>query len=209
MNSYKNLHNTQQKVIHASILKYGWENHVVEILEEANPQLLFKLEPEYIKKYNTYLPENPLGMNLTRGGEGTLGRVDSECVRNKRSQSIKGQKRSDETRKVMSELKKGKIPSCTKLPRSEKQLHHYMYGNNGKKRSLFSEDTRLESLRLKMIDKHESILQIEASSGNIIKEWTVLSTIISKELGIDYSHLQKCIKVENKKCKGFYWRYKK
>lgn len=58
-------------IIVKSILKYGWENHQVDILfngfniikKEAD-----ELEKYYIRKYNSYCKFNKMGMNLTDGG---------------------------------------------------------------------------------------------------------------------------------------------
>lgn len=50
-----------------AIKKYGWQHFQVEILEEVPINLLNDKEIEYIKKYNSLVPN---GYNLTYGGEG-------------------------------------------------------------------------------------------------------------------------------------------
>jgi len=208
MSSYKNNNNPQQYIIYNSILKYGWENHVVEILEESTPDLISSKEIKYIKEYNSFHKDNPLGMNLTRGGEGTLGRKDSKETIDKRAQKLIGGTRSNETKKLMSDLKIGKKPVCATLPRSEKQKHHAKYGNIGKKHSKKSIEAKIETMKNKMLNTHGSILQLDIVTQHIVKEWFILPTEIAKIINVDYTHLLKSIKTENKKCHGYYWKYK-
>ena len=75
-------------VFYRAIRKYGFDNFDFKIIE-ANIPLKYINEKEkyYIKKYNTLLPN---GYNMTIGGEGTHG-----------------YKHTDETKKLMSEKKKG------------------------------------------------------------------------------------------------------
>lgn len=83
---YKAKNNTNGcRYLSHSILKYGEQNHTIEVIftcptEEAN-----YWEIEYIKKYNTVIPN---GMNIMEGGKCAV--------------------HSDETKKLLSESKKGK-----------------------------------------------------------------------------------------------------
>src|ERR1035437_5349154 len=58
----------QQPKIYHSIIKYGWNAHIFEVIQECNIPLLNILEKYYIKFYDTF--NTPHGMNLTDGGEG-------------------------------------------------------------------------------------------------------------------------------------------
>jgi group I intron endonuclease len=207
MNSYRCLNNKKQKAIHASILKYGWDAHQVEILEEAEPYLLNELEKVYIKKYNSYNRNSPNGLNLTEGGEGSLGRKDSEETKRKRAQKHIGTKRSESAKKLMSDKKKGKIPYAATLPRTEKQIYHSKYGNLGRKKPDIQRKKELESKLKIFLDKYGSVLQLDMN-GNLIKEWYILPKDIARQIGIDDSHLYKALKIKNKNCKNFYWEYK-
>ena len=206
MLTYKNCINSGQPLIHASILKYGWENHIVEIIEEALPEKLNELEIKYIQQYNSFNRDNPLGLNLTRGGDGAVGRKDTEEVKRKRAQKHIGSKRSQNTRKLMSDCKKGKIPFASTLPRSEKQLHHSRYGNIGKKKSPEALIKEHQTKLKKFLDRFGGILQIDLE-GNIIKEWHMLPKYIAKEIGLDYDYLMYSLK-KNKPRMGFFWNYK-
>lgn len=91
--------------VHRAIRKYGEENFEVETLfETTNHDELKVKEQEYIQKYNTYKTE--YGYNLTKGGDGTLGRTHSEETKTKIADKAKGRKRSEESKKRSSESHK-------------------------------------------------------------------------------------------------------
>lgn len=80
---------TSQKMLHASINKYGWDKHVIEIVYTCDYQFLDFWETHFITFYNSYNLYNPKGMNLTVGGEGCRQDVVSEETRLKMSVSAK------------------------------------------------------------------------------------------------------------------------
>ena len=208
MATYKNLNNSQQKAIHASILKYGWENHVVEILEEATPSNLDQLEIKYIKELNSFSADNPLGLNLTRGGSGTPGRVDTRDAIDRRIKKCRGSKRSETTKKLMSERKKGKIPFASTLPRTEKQLQHSKFGNIGRKKSQESIEKEKATKLAKFLKEHGGILQIDLE-GTTIKEWKILPKYVAKQIQVDVSSLLAALKSDlTKTSKKHFWKYK-
>jgi group I intron endonuclease len=90
MSSYKGGFCKQQPRLYNSILKYGWENHKVEILEglayDDIQSDLDELEIYWIKQYDSTGSED---LNCDLGGR-------------------KGNKISEETRRKISEAKKGK-----------------------------------------------------------------------------------------------------
>ena len=208
MTNYKSLNCHQQKAIFASIVKYGWENHTVEILEEASPEKLNELEIKYIKEHRSFKGDNPLGLNLTKGGEGSLGRRDSDEVKKKRASKHIGTKRSSEAKKLMSEKKKGIIPCAAKLPRSEKQLYHLKFGNLGRKKSDEAAQKELNTKLVNFISKYGGILQYTLD-GDLVKEWQMLPKHVAKELKMDDSYLRSILKSPTiKTAKGFIWKFK-
>lgn len=207
MLTYKNGLNTGQPLIHASILKYGWDNHTVEVLEEATPEKLNELEIKYIEQYKSFNRDNPLGLNLTRGGDGSMGRKDAEETKRKRAEKHIGKKRSIETRKLMSERKKGKVPHASTLPRTEKQLYHIKYGNIGRKRPQDAFEKEYKTKLKKFLDKYGGILQIDLE-GNLVKEWHMLPKHVAKEVGLDYDYLMYSLKKRDKPRMGFFWKFK-
>lgn len=119
------------QLIASAILKYGRDAFEYKILE-ANvfDAFLPDLEMYYIAKFNTVAPS---GYNLTHGGEG-FG-TPSEIVRRKISVANKGKKRepfSAEHRHKLSEANKGKRLSAQtrrKMSESRRGEKHWNFGN--------------------------------------------------------------------------------
>lgn len=208
MSSYRNNNSKEQPLIYRSIKKYGWEKHTVEIIEENQAELLNNLEIEYIKKYNSFHYDNPNGMNLTRGGEGVLGIKQSKTTIKKRINKIKGRKHSESTKKLMSDLKKGKVPPCTKLPKSKHFLECIKKSNSGRIVSKEEVNQRKQTRLNNFIKKYGSILQIDVLTNNIIKEWIMLPKDISKVLNIDDTSIIKCLNKKSNSGSGYKWAYK-
>lgn len=70
-----------------SFNKYGKEKHILEIVEFCKPEALSDREIYYIDFYQS----QETGLNLTKGGEGVVGRVVSIETRQKISNANKGQ----------------------------------------------------------------------------------------------------------------------
>lgn len=113
---YKNLDCKLQTKIYNSLAKYGYENHIFQIIVSGdfNQELLNDLEIHYIRLYDSY--NN--GLNLTAGGMGSRGRVVSESMKKKISEANKGRpsynkgkKLSEETKKKLSDKRKNYITS--------------------------------------------------------------------------------------------------
>lgn len=68
LNEYKNDKRTSQPLIHKSIRKYGLENHELLLLDEVSTEKLNDAEQFYIALFNSFRDNNPLGLNLTIGG---------------------------------------------------------------------------------------------------------------------------------------------
>lgn len=107
--SYKYLTCKGQPKIYNSIKKYGFENHLIEILEvlqDANREVLFEklnqLEIFYIEKYNTC---SESGLNCEIGGKNSpCSQETIEKIRN----SKLGKKHSEETKLKLSLINSGK-----------------------------------------------------------------------------------------------------
>tara|TARA_R110000868_G_scaffold180622_2_gene421257 strand:+ start:15752 stop:16645 length:894 start_codon:yes stop_codon:yes gene_type:complete len=57
-------------LLHNSIRKYGWEAHVLEVIEELADELMDEREMFWIAELKTYCHENKMGLNMTKGGDG-------------------------------------------------------------------------------------------------------------------------------------------
>jgi group I intron endonuclease len=108
LEAYKGVWCYNQKILYNSLLKYGWSAHTFDIIYEGNcdENTLCDLERQYIIEYNSFIGYNELGMNLTLGGEGSLGHIHSEDTKNKISNTKKLATRTDKE-KIASEKRKG------------------------------------------------------------------------------------------------------
>ena len=205
---YRNNNNKQQKIISRSIDKYGWDQHIFEVIDEAPIKQLSELEIKYIKDLNTFHYDNPNGMNLTRGGEGLNGRKPSAETIAKQVAKRTGTKRSDATKKLMSDLKKGKAPSCTKNPKTEYFLQRARESSLGRIPSVDEILKRKQARLNRLIEQHDSILQIDVK-GNIIKEWQMLPKDIAKHFNACDTNIVRCLNNKKQTGLGYIWKYKK
>lgn len=108
-----------------AVNKYGKQNFQREILEECENILdARKLEPYYIIKYNTLVPN---GYNVSdNGGWGYLGSTHGLSTRKRISKALKGKKFSDERKKRL------RI-ACKGVQAGEK---HPMYGKHHKQETI-------------------------------------------------------------------------
>ena len=206
---YRNNQASDQKIISRSISKYGWDNHIFEIIDTAPSDQLNELEQKYIQEYNSFHYENENGMNLTKGGEGTFGRIPTTEQREKLSKSLQGRSHSDETKQLMKSIKIGKPSNFTGYLHTDESKQKIGLANKGRIVKQQSIENTLNTKLNKLLNKHESILQIDPISNTIIKEWKILPTDIAKELNIDATNIRKCLNNKNKTSLGYIWRYKK
>lgn len=126
-NSYKNIQNCGSQVrLKRSLLKYGSENHLFEIIIECEESKLDELEIFYIKEYDSF--ETRHGLNLKGGGEG--GRC-AEISKLKIGDANRGRKATDETKAKISAALKGKH----KFNHTDESKAKLRAANLGKKKS--------------------------------------------------------------------------
>lgn len=63
---YKRAHCKQQYMLYNSIIKYGWNNHIFEVIDKVPIEQADDKEIYYIDLYKSYHTDG--GLNLTRGG---------------------------------------------------------------------------------------------------------------------------------------------
>jgi len=135
-------HMSSQPRIYNSIQKYGWDNHIFEIIEECSLEQLNEREI-YWKQY--YLNatgdwKNVLFCEIYDTGGGHLSEETKQKISKSLlgSQHMLGKKHTEETKKIMSEKAKGKSKSEShktnmRKPRSEQAKINMSLGKKGKK----------------------------------------------------------------------------
>jgi len=93
----------KQWKLQRSISKYGWSQHIFEIIEECSKEMLRERERYWQLFYDTLSS----GLNLKLTGEGEIKTQDSDEVRQNRSKGQQGRKHSKETILKLSKAKKG------------------------------------------------------------------------------------------------------
>lgn len=96
-----------QTKLYRSINKYGWENHLIELIEECSIELLNERE-RYWQEYYNVLKE---GLNCLLVNTDNIKMVLSDETKLKMSIAKKGKKKlplTEEHKKLLSEAKKGK-----------------------------------------------------------------------------------------------------
>lgn len=184
ISSYSSSNCNEQQKIHASLAKYGWGNHLFEIIETCNYDYINEREKFWISHYNSALTD---GLNILHGGKGSCGRIWTRELRDKlrisnlgKKQSIEtikkrrikaiGRKRTDETKRKMSESAKGKkhsdeVKDRIKLKRSllpkrilsedaKEKIKQRMLVNNHFKGKKHTEETKQKMRKTKEITRN-------------------------------------------------------
>lgn len=119
---YHTKSNKKNNPFYAALRKYGWDNFIINIIEECDVEMLNKREEYWIEEKNCLYP---YGYNLMKGGnqyemsdetkkkisESRKGMKFSDKHIENLKKSHMGNKLSEETKKKISEINKGKIHS--------------------------------------------------------------------------------------------------
>ncbi len=195
-----------QYLLSRSIQKYGYENHTIEILWEANIEnntniselrsILNVLEIGYIKYYNA--TDTRYGLNLDHGGGvfnlSILGKL-------RHSESMKG----DKNHRYGKKLPKETCDKMSKARSGDKHWTHNLQGrlnpNIGRKASEVTKKAISDSLKINgyWIGKTGSLnpssiklAQLDMD-GNLIKTWESIK-LAARNLNISDSLLVSCCK---------------
>lgn len=108
--SYRRCCTKNQKHLQRSLVKYTPEKHLFEVIEFVEEEYLNEREIYWIAFYKSNKSRFPKkrGLNLTDGGEGTVGFKQSDYAKLRTSETMKGRKVSLETRLRQSQALKGK-----------------------------------------------------------------------------------------------------
>jgi group I intron endonuclease len=177
--TYSRLNCKHQIKLYNSILKYSWEQHIFEIIEECSLEQLNEREI-YWGLYCDVLGENGLNLKL-----GDAKGICSEETKQKMSQThktidksyihnnMKGKTHSEETKQKMSQSRKDKPkPWVTEArkgkPLSEETKQNISKSLIGKKQSKETIEKRSNSLKGQKRSDYTKQLMSEAAKGKII-----------------------------------------
>jgi len=165
---YKYCECKQQPKIYHSIMKYGWNAHIFEVIHISDSENLNDLEKYYIRLYDSFNTEH--GMNLTDGGEGA--NVTNETKEKIRKSKL-GVKRSTTFRKKLSALKKGIQPHANCVHHSSR---YKIFNHNNDLMYEFecNVKTKLKELKLPIGSFCQTFRKNTKINKGIYKDWYVV-----------------------------------
>jgi len=201
---YKSNYYGSGKLLKQSILKYGKENFLREVIEEVDNEFLCEREIHWI----SILQSNNLeiGYNLTTGGNSKYGRrigkMSDETKQKLREKTIayikenghpfKYKSHSEETK----ELIRNKLKGITFSPERAKRAGD---GHRGLKYNKPPKPVKIK------MDKNVKIIQ-KTLDGDFIQIWNSIKDA-AIFYGIDRSSISRCCIGEYKKSNGYIWEY--
>ena len=208
-NAYKNHKCKLQPKLFASIEKYGFINHTIEILKECQIEDLNYYERYYQEYYESVLN----GLNLRYTATTDKSGFMSEETKKKMSDSGKGKIITEEWRKNLSiagtnrkhtEEEKQKISQANKgKKKTAEHIAKLPQNQKGFKKKPHSEETK--SLQSLNNGKSKKINQYDLQ-GNFINQFRSGSQA-SRELGISVMSISSCALGKIKTGGGFIWKY--
>jgi group I intron endonuclease len=176
--------------LYNSLKKYGWENHVFEVIEECILEQLNEKEVFYKQQIiNEFGWEKALFCEIYDNGGGP------KSEETKKKQSI-----SHKLNLSKPEIKEKRKINC-KIAANKPGVQEKAVANtNWEQREI----NRMLSMNYSKLKK--SVLQYDLEN-NLVKEWEGFIDI-KKELNYDQSTIRRCCKNYQKIAYGFIWKYK-
>jgi group I intron endonuclease len=221
-------------LLKSSMKKHGIENFKFEILIICFDQDLVRYEKEYIKKYNSQVPN---GYNILSGGQigdGMLGYKHTPETIEKIKQKGKAFREKNPNHfetyreKLRCSMEKVDLSSCIKNSvKFQKAIEEKRVGSASHKGGKLSEETKKkikESLTKYYenntnpscnIDKHRDIMSkkcgkivIQLSvNGEFVNEYPSISEA-ARAINVNKHAIQNALTKPNRKSGGFIWKYK-
>lgn len=204
--------------------KYGEENFEFSILLECEESDLNMYEEYYIFELMIY--DLRVGYNKNYGGDSgrpteetkrkmsesakgekhpMYGKHHSEEAKRKMSESAKGRQFSEETRRKLSEAKKGKgmqFSEETKRKMSEAKKGKYRSEEIKRKISEANKGRHHSEETKRKLSK--SVVQIDFTTNKIVKVWESSTEAVRQE-GFNHSAISQCCNGKRKTHKGYKW----
>lgn len=196
---YSKLYCKTQTHLYNSLNKYGWENHVFEIIEQCDEFLLLEREI-YWKLYYLKSVENNFSKVLFTQINDGKGGSRSEEIKKKIGLSNSKPKPEGFGEKVK-EIHKGKKRSQqTKLKMSKAHKGHSCYNDEWRK-------SISKSLKNKPKPYQNKIVNQFTINGDFIKQYESI-TQASQISGVGYCVISHCCRGKGKTAGGYIWKFK-
>jgi len=180
----------------SAIQKYGWNNIKHEILftdltkEEAEQK-----EIELIALYHSN--DRMYGYNQSSGGESHEGCFHTDETKKKLSEMQKGKKLSEEHKMNISNAEKGRTPYwCIGKHLSDAHKQKISKALKGKAKGKYVGGKSVRSKAVDMLDVND----------NYIKTFNA-TTEAQAETGVNYASIVKCCRGQRKSAGGYHWKY--
>lgn len=194
----------KQKVIWNAIQKYGWDNIKHEILYESTNKKEIEQKERYYITEVYHSNDRKYGYNIENGGN-YYGKASFSTIE-KRIKKLRGQKRSKEQRKRISEAHKG-IPVTEEAKQKMHEIMSIRYigkGNPMYGKKLTEEHKQKLYAAIIATRKCKRVRCIE--TGEIFESLQAAANF----LGLfrkGSSNLLYALKKSSRTCKGYHWEY--
>jgi group I intron endonuclease len=208
---YKNIKCKGQPKLYNSLLKYGWDNHLFEIVEECTLEQLNEREIYWGEYYNVL--NNGLNCSLGKSG----GKQSLKTI-SKRAKSIKlafdnmeVDKKEDRLNKILTSRPK-KYQKSNKIrkihpsrgPISDEIKNKISKSTLGKSKKIGYKQTQ-EHISKRIHSLYKPIIQFDLDN-TYLKEWPSIQSA-ADFLNINSKGIQHCCKNKQKTAFGYIWKY--
>lgn len=193
---YKKAFCKTQSLLYNSIIKYGWEKHNFEIIEQTVSSKISEREIYWIMYYKSNIKRHPEynGLNLTDGGENNKGNNIKKVYEYDLEGNFIREWVSQQDAVNFYKMKVNHIPGACKG-----RLKTF-----AGKRWSYNKLNKLPLLKNRRSDtKYYNIYQL-SKDGKIIKVWNTIGEIV-KELYFSYAGVINCINKKRPSYKGYKW----
>lgn len=191
------------RAFYNAILKYGWDNIKHEVLfldlgENKAKELEMSLISHYKKLGISY--------NITDGGQGTLGLTKTLQQKEVLRMAHLGKKLSQETRKKMSEVRKGKPGTMLGKKHSESTKIKMSLAKSGELNPQYGKRrTEEQKLVFRLAQKtRKAVAKVDPVTDEIIEQYNSINEA-AKILRCSPSHLSECCRGKKKLFNNYKW----
>jgi group I intron endonuclease len=190
---YKYLRSGEQRKINNSISKYGYENHVFEVLCQCDEEMLLEKEAYYCLLFDVLHRDN---LNLVIPKKGEVFNSMSESVRKKIGDAHRGKKISDEQKEVLRQFLTGRKQAIEHINKRKMfGCRNPMFNMKGEKAPFFGKKHKKETKEyFSKIRKGKHLLGENSNAKKVIdistQEIYGCAKSVSEKFGINYSTLK-------------------